>query len=430
MWLIIIHVVVDYQPVKYYICTMIKRKISNKLLSACKDSPVILIHGARQTGKSTLVKQHAAKDHPARYLTFDDPAVLSAAASNPMGFIENFHENLIIDEVQRVPDIFLAIKRLVDEKRKPGRFILTGSSNIFLLPKVSESLAGRIEVLNLFPLAQSEIAGSERNFIDLLFDKNFVMPSLRKKLTNLPTRIVRGGYPEILSRKDGERMNAWFNSYVTTIIQRDLRDLSNIEKLSDTDKLMRVLASRAGTLLNFSELSRVLTIPQTTLKRYIALLEMIFMIKLVPAWSGNLSKRLIRTPKLYLVDTGLLANLISFDDDRIVNDSLEWGRIIENFVLMEIIKESSWSKFSYSTYHFRSASGQEIDFVIERSDGALVALEVKASQKIDERTFSAIKMFADETKKHFLRGIVLYTGKDSIPFAKNLFALPINCIWD
>lgn len=409
---------------------MVTRKILNKLNNACKDSPVILIHGARQSGKSTLVKKFARDDRPARYLTFDDPTVLSAATSAPMDFLENFNDNLIIDEVQRVPEILLAIKRLVDEKRKPGRFILTGSSNIFLLPKVSESLAGRIEVLNLYPLSQSEIAGSQNNFIDSLFDKNFKMPTVQRKTSNLPARIVKGGYPEILSRKERDRTDAWFNSYVTTIIQRDLRELSNIEKLSDTDKLMRVLATRGGTLLNFAELSRVLTIPQTTLKRYIALLEMIFMIKLLPAWSGNLSKRLIRTPKLYLIDTGLLANLISFDQDRIVSDSLVWGRLVENFVLMEIIKESTWSKYNLSPYHFRSAAGQEIDFVIERSDGALVAIEVKASQKIDERTFASIKMFAEETKKHFLRGIVLYTGKDSIPFGNNLFALPINCFWD
>ena len=231
------------------------------------------------------------------------------------------------------------------------------------------------------------------------------------------------------TRKDRTRQNAWFKSYITTILQRDVRDIANIEKLSDLPKLLSLFASRAGTLLNFAELSRSSAIPQTTLKRYVGLLEAIFMIHILPAWSGNLSKRLIKTPKLYLNDTGLLSHLVGFEPDKILSDALSWGRLLENFVLMELMKQASWSKFNLSLYHFRSASGQEVDFVVERSDGKLIAIEVKATSKISSADFKQVKTFANETGKKFLKGIVFYTGREAIPFAKNLFALPVDLLW-
>ncbi len=405
---------------------MIHRKIKPRLLTALTDSPVVLVHGARQTGKSTLVKYLAENDYPARYLTFDDSGILSAAQNNPQDFIAGYKENLVIDEVQRVPEIFLAIKSLVDKNRKAGKFILTGSANVLVLPKVAESLAGRMEILKLHPLAQSEINKVEDNFIDVLFAGNFRPDYKEQKTNDLASRILTGGYPEMLLRKERERQNAWFKSYITTILQRDVRDIANIEKLSELPRLLSLLATRAGTLLNFAELSRSSTIPQTTLKRYISLLEAIFMIFILPAWSGNLSKRLIKTPKFYLNDTGLLSHLLGFEMNKILSDPLSWGRLMENFVIMELLKQASWSRFNLSLYHYRSASGQEVDFIIERSDGKLIAVEVKATAKITATDFTHIKVFADETGKRFLRGIVLYTGKEVIPFGKNLFAMPME----
>lgn len=408
---------------------MIQRKIKSKLLEALTDSPVVLVHGARQTGKSTLVKHIAENDYPARYLTFDDSGILSAAQNNPYDFISEYSENLVIDEVQRVPEIFLAIKSFVDKNRKAGKFILTGSANVLLLPKVSESLAGRIEILNLFPLSQCELSNANINLIDELFRNNLKPKDILRKKNNLANKVASGGFPEMLARKDRERQKAWFKSYITTILQRDVRDISNIEKLSDLPRLLSLFAARAGTLLNFAELSRSAAIPQTTLKRYTSLLEAIFMIYILPAWSGNLSKRLIKTPKLYLNDTGLLSHLAGFEQEKVLSDALSWGRMLENFVLMELLKQSSWSKFNLSLYHYRSASGQEVDFIIERSDGKLVAVEVKATAKIAASDFIHIKSFAEETGKKFLRGIVFYTGREAIPFAKNMYALPVETLW-
>src|SRR3989304_8165922 len=354
--MIIHHPVVDYPPSFHYVCSMIKRKITPKLIDALSDSPVVLVHGARQTGKSTLVKYLAENEYPSKYLTFDDPGILSAAQNNPSEFLSGYEDNLVIDEVQRVPEIFQTIKGLVDKKRKPGKYILTGSSNVLLIPKVSESLAGRMEILNLFPFSQNEITGSNYNFIDEAFKKDFKLTLNSKKKTDLIQRILTGGFPEMLLRKERARQDAWHKSYITTILQRDIRDIANIEKLSELPRLLKLFASRAGTLLNFAELSRSASIPQTTLKRYITLLEAVFMIPPLPAWSGNLSKRLIKTSKLYLSDTGLLTHLISFERDKILNDPLSWGRIVENFVLLELLKQSSWSNHNLSLYYFRTSS--------------------------------------------------------------------------
>ncbi len=407
---------------------MISRNIKSKLINALSDSPVILLHGARQTGKSTLVKYLAENEYPAKYLTFDDPGILSAAQNNPQEFLDGYDDNLVIDEVQKVPDIFAAIKISIDRKRKPGKYILTGSSNVFLLPKVSESLAGRIEILQLFPFSQNEITGSDFNLVDEIFKSEFKPTGKSRMKNDLVSKVITGGFPEMLLRKDRSRQAAWFKSYITTILQRDVRDISNIEKLSELPKLLSIFSARAGTLLNFAEFSRSAAIPQTTLKRYTALLEAVFMIYLLPAWSGNLSKRLIKTPKIYMSDTGLLTHLIGFEQDKILYDPLSWGRILENFVLVELLKQSSWSKFNLSLFHFRTSSGHEVDFVIERSDGKLIGIEVKASAKISAADFNHLHVFADETGKKFLRGIVIYTGKDAIPFGKNMDAIPIDML--
>src|SRR3990172_770381 len=247
---------------------MIKRKITPKLLEALSDSPVVLVHGARQTGKSTLVKYLADNVYPAKYLTFDDPGILSAARNNPYEFLLGYEDNLIVDEVQRVPEIFLAIKEAVDKKRKAGKYILTGSSNVLLLPKVSDSLAGRMEILSLYPFSQNEITGSDYNFIDEAFAKEFKMPAARRKKNDISARILSGGFPEMLTRKNRVRQDAWFKSYITAILQRDLRDIANVEKLSELPRLLNLFAARAGTLLNFAEISRSASIPQTTLRRY------------------------------------------------------------------------------------------------------------------------------------------------------------------
>ena len=410
---------------------MIQRKITPLLLEALKDTPVVMLTGARQTGKSTLVRWLASEGHPARYLTFDDATVFSAARNDPTGFLANLEGPVVLDEVQRVPGLFLAIKAEVDRHRQPGRFLLTGSANVLLLPSLSESLVGRMEILTLWPFSQGEKEGLPEGFINGLFKEN--LPALTGEPTSrsdLLTKIILpGGFPEILSRPLESRRRAWFGSYISTILQREVSHLAQIEGLTALPRLLSLLAVRNSSLLNFSELSRSTAIPQTTLKRYMSLLETTFLIQTVPPWSGNLTKRLVKSPKIFLTDTGLLGHLLGLRANPEINDSPYLGPLLENFVIMELQKQISWCQERTQLFHFRTQTGQEVDIILEDAQGRLVAIEVKASATVASQDFKSIKFLAEEVGKKFHRGLVLYTGKESIPFGPRLQALPVDALW-
>jgi len=408
---------------------MIKRNITDNLLAALADSPVVLLNGARQTGKSTLVKTLAVKEHPARYLTLDDTSVLSAIRHDPAGFLAGLDGPVVLDEIQRAPELFVAIKAEVDRKREPGRYLLTGSANVLMLPKLSESLAGRMEILSLWPLSQGELAGTREGFIDAVFSDTLKLsgPGTNDRFATLD-KIIQGGYPEAISRKTESRRRAWFNSYITTILQRDVRDLANIEGLTELPRLLSILATRAATLVNYSELSRSTTFPQSTLKRYMSLLEMTFLIQHLPAWSGNMGKRLVKASKLVVSDTGMLAYLLGTTSERMIKEGTI-GPLLENFIVMELRKQSTWSDTAPQMFHFRTQTGQEVDIVLEDASGRIVGVEVKSSATVGSEDFKGLKMLAEVTGDRFLRGIVLYTGREAIPYGQKLFALPVDCLW-
>lgn len=409
---------------------MIKRNITLNIIDALTDTPVVLLNGARQTGKSTLVKWLSETHHPARYITLDDSNILSAAVADPAGFLAGFHEPLIIDEIQRAPELFLAIKSIVDKHRKPGRFLLTGSANVLLLPKLADTLAGRMEIISLWPFSQGEIGSSKEHFVDTLFLKKMPTPKFKALDKNeLLTKVLCGGFPEVLKRTSLSRRKAWFSSYITTILQRDIRDLSNIEGLATIPRLLSVLGARACSVLNFSELSRTAGIPQSTLKRYIILLEATFLLNLLPAWSGNFTKRLVKSPKIILNDTGLLSHVIGLDKNRLSTSPELTGPLLENFVAMELKKQISWSINEAKMFHFRTQTGREVDIVLEDAAGQIVGIEVKSSYNVKAGDFGGLKTLAGETGKRFIRGILLYTGQEYVPFGKNLFALPMNTVW-
>jgi predicted AAA+ superfamily ATPase len=409
---------------------MYRRNITDKVFEALQDTPVVFLNGARQTGKSTLVQMLTQDKHPAKYLTFDDSNVLAAASTDPAGFIAGLEGALVIDEVQRVPDLFLAIKAEVDRNRKPGRFLLTGSANILLLPKLAESLVGRMEILTLWPLSQGEIKSCKEAFIDRLFSKKTIsVESTSLATSTLVKKILSGGFPEVLSRTNANRQKAWFGSYVTTILQRDVRDISNIEGLTSIPRLLSLVASRTCGLLNYAELSRSFSIPQSTLKRYLSLLETTFLIKLLPAWSGNLGKRLVKSPKILLTDTGLIAHLIGVDQQRLKEEPQLLGALLENFAAMELVKQIGWSKVQPQLFHFRTQTGQEVDFLLEDSAGRIVGIEVKASSTVRTDDLKGLRMLADSVGDKFMRGIVLYCGSDYVPFGSKLAALPMSELW-
>jgi predicted AAA+ superfamily ATPase len=411
---------------------MYRRAMTPLLLDALGDRPVVLLNGARQVGKSTLAQEVDATTRPARYLTLDDAAVLAAASQDPAGFLAGLTGPVTLDEVQRAPDLFLAIKAEVDRDRRPGRFLLTGSADFLLLPRVSESLAGRMEILTLWPLSQGEIEGRPEGFVDALFGPDLAPPPISQPAEDreaILARALLGGYPEVVPKESAARRRAWFSSYVTTILQRDVRDLANIEGLTALPRLLSLLATRAASLLNYSELSRSSGLPHTTLKRYFALLEATFLVQLLPAWASNLSKRLTKSPKILFADTGLLAHSLGLDAARLAREPELAGLLLENFVLMEIKKQAAWSAVQPRLFHYRTLAGQEVDLILEDAAGRCVGIEVKASATLGARDVQPLKDLAQALGKRFVRGIVLYTGKTAVPFGERLHALPLSTLW-
>lgn len=404
---------------------MLPRNIHDSALDALSDSPVVLINGARQTGKSTLA-QSLRPD--IRYLTLDDPAVLAAALADPFGFIAGFDGPVCLDEVQRAPEIFLAIKAAVDKQRTAGRFLLTGSANVLLLPKMADSLAGRMEILELWPLAQCEIARQPFSLIDDLFAGNFA-DSYPFERNDFIARLLAGGYPEALARRSERRREAWFDSYLATILQRDVRDLSQIDGLTELPKLMQVLAARSGGLFNVAELSRTSGIPQTTLKRYLTLLETLFLIRLVPAWSSNLGKRLQKSPKLFISDYGLMAHLQGLGAANVQAEHGLPGDLVEAFVHAELAKHQTWAEKRTSLMHYRTTTGMEVDFVLENRRSELLGIEVKAATTVVAKDFNGLRHLRETTPTQFKRGILLYTGEQVVRFDEQLIAVPVSMIW-
>jgi predicted AAA+ superfamily ATPase len=404
---------------------MIPRRIQQNAQDALSDTPVVLINGARQTGKSTL----AQKIQPGcRYLTLDDSAVLTAAQADPFGFINAMDDPVCLDEVQRAPEIFLAIKAAVDKHRTPGRFLLTGSANALLLPQLADSLAGRMEVLELWPLAQTEIERNSHSLVDDLFSGNFA-DSYPFSRNDFIIRLIRGGYPVALQRNNDKRRAAWFDNYLTTILQRDVQDLARIEGLSELPNLLRLLATRSGSLLNIAELSRTTRIAQTTLQRYLTLLQTLFLVRLVPAWFSNLGKRIQKTPKVFISDYGLIAHLQGYDTAYLQAELGLPGDLVESFVFAELCKHQSWAEQSTLLMHYRTSTGVEVDFILENKRKELVGIEVKAATTVVNKDLNGLRHLRETVPQQFKRGILLYTGEQVIHFDESLVAVPISLFW-
>jgi hypothetical protein len=411
---------------------MLHRHLTGRVLEALADTPAVLVNGARQTGKSTLVHSAEFAGQNRQYLTFDDPGILAAAKRDPNGFVAGLNMPITLDEVQHVPEIFSVIKAAIDRKRQAGHFLLTGSANVMLLPKLSESLAGRMEVLTLWPFSQGELHRVRESFVDTLFSQKLVgwagkiATVTRDELLEIA---LAGGYPLAIARRSATRRDAWFQSYVMTMLQRDIRDLANIADVTAVPRLLSVVAARAGGLLNFADLSRSVALPQTTLKRYFALLEGTFLVQLLRPWARNLGKRIIQTPKVYLNDTGLLAYLLGATVDRLKAEGNLAGAVLENFVLMELRKQSTWSTTQPDLFYWRTASGQEVDVVLEDRAGRVVGVEVKAAATLSANDLRGLQALATAAGKHWVRGVVFYTGTEVIPFSANLHGVPMSRLW-
>lgn len=409
----------------------VERTITPRLLAALGDTPAVMLLGPRQAGKSTLVQEIAAGPHPAEYVTLDDLRTLEAARRDPHNFIESAGGPLVIDEIQRAPELLLPIKAGIDRDRRPGRFILTGSAQVMLLPNVAESLAGRIEVHTLWPFSQAEIEGVPAKIVDLLFaarvEKTPQVPESGREDTI--ERIMRGGFPDAASRPPDRRVE-WLEAYLTTIVQRDLRELANIERLTEVPAVLASLASRVRAPLNKTALSSAVGIPRTSLDRYLTMVEHAFLIRRLPAWHTNRVKQITKAPKILLSDSALLAHLLHADQGRLDREDPLLGSMLECFVGMELAKQiSSGPAPRPSLLHMRAASGIEIDFILERSDGCLVGVEVKASATVRGEDFKHLTTVRDRVGDRFVRGVVLYTGGEHLVFGERLEAWPLAMLW-
>lgn len=408
----------------------VARAITPRLLTALSDTPAVMLVGPRQAGKSTLVQSLAGGPHPARYLSLDDLRTLDAARRDPVGLIEGADGPLIIDEIQRAPELLLPIKASIDRDRRPGRFILTGSAQVMLLPTVSESLAGRVEVHTLWPFSQAEIEGVPGRIVELLLDDcPRPGPVPASACEDLIGRIARGGFPEAVARATNRR-EEWLASYLTVIVQRDLRDLANIERLAEVPAVLASLASRVRAPLNKTEVSSSVGIPRTSLDRYLTLLEHVFLVHRLPAWHSNRIKQIAKAPKLLLSDSALLIHLLRTDARRLTQDGTLLGSVLECFVGMELAKQLSAARTRASLMHMRTATGAEVDFILEGADGRIAGIEVKASATVRGEDFKHLAAVRDRIgDERFIRGVVLYTGGERLPFGERLEAWPLSTLW-
>lgn len=411
---------------------MIWRYLQNHLLDSLRHFPVVLLTGARQVGKSTLAQKLIGKDWEARYLTLDDRAVLDGALRDPDGLVSATPTPVVLDEVQKAPDLLRAIKRRVDRERVAGQYLLTGSANLMTLASVSETLAGRVAVHTLMPFCWPERL--ERPAPTILKDL-FEAESSAALLKKLPktsgndarkeiiSTILSGGYPEPALMKSPEVRHRWFASYRQTYLERDLLDIKSVENIPDFNRLLSLVAFRTGGLLNLSDLSRETGLPFTTLRRYVSLLEVTYQVFRLTPYHANIGKRLVKTPKIFMNDTGMACYLRGVDDWPGLEHQGQAGSMVETWAASEILKLMAMTDYRFHLFFWRTHGGHEVDFLLEFG-GKLVAIEVKWSSRVHESSLVSLNRCHDDLKGRLLRSVILYSGTEVVPLSPKVVAIP------
>ena len=404
---------------------LLKRKALKKATEILKETQILYINGIRQCGKSTLAMQLASQIG-FTYSSFDSPSILSAAKHDPQGFIENIQSSIVIDEVQMVPEIFRPLKMFIDEQRRKNtnqqlKILLIGSANILALPKLADSLVGRMQIMTLYPFSYSEFSNS--TFLNDAFSGNFRFKNHPR--TNITSMIRKATFPE-LSLKLDANTSRWFDTYLTTLLTRDIRDITNIARTSDMYTMLKILATRTGSLINEASLARDCNMNLMTFRRYRNILENIFVIQRAFPWFRNIGKRFVKSTKNYFTDTCMLCNLLGVDLSTIKEkDPSLFGHILENFVFTELIKNMDEQMH---LFHFHTITNKEVDFVLEKNNGDLIGIEVKSKSNVSEKDFEGIKELKNIAGSSFKCGIILYLGNSTIPFAQDMFAVPITIL--
>jgi len=407
---------------------IIPRFVETRLVEALEDSPAVLIHGPRQSGKTTLA-QMVGKKRGYRYFNLDDDVLRGAAEEDPMGFVGDLPSRTILDEVQRVPTLFTALKSAIDGDRSPGRFLLTGSANVLLVPTLADSLAGRMDIIRLFP-SQRELNNKTPTFLDALFSGNFKIQQYERLQQQLPQRIVAGGYPAALARSAPRRRAAWYRDYVDAIVQRDVRDLARIASLNALPRLLTLIAGQTSRLLNISDLAAPFQVSRPTIRDYVTLLEKVFLVEELPPWHTNRLSRLVKTPKLHIGDTGLAAALLGVNAKDLAVDRELLGQFLETFIYQELRRESSGHEDDIRFHHFRDKDGYEVDLVLEKGTRQIAGVEVKAAATVTNSDFRGLRKLASAAQNRFVAGVVLYDGEHSVSFGDSLYAVPIRRLWE
>jgi len=404
-----------------------RRYIEKNVTEALEDTRVVLVVGPRQAGKTTLMRQFVSDDRP--YLTLDDPATFNRAKSDPVEFIRSLNK-AVIDEIQRAPELMMVIKESVDRDTRPGRFLLTGSANVMALPTVGDSLAGRIEIVTLLPLSQAEITGSPGRMIDRLFTGEG--PALQGSPIfgdPLLQAVLKGGYPEALRRASASRRSIWLQDYLALVLDRDVRDIANIDQLDKLPTLMRMLGEQAGQLVNMRALSVALGISAPTVARYVTVLERMFLIRQIRPWFSNRLSRLIKSPKLHMVDSGLLATLRDATTANLATDRSRLGPLLESFVVSEVLKSLSWNETRAEISHFRTKEQDEVDLVLEDARGRIIGIEVKAAATLRPNDFSGLRKLQEAAGEKFVQGVLLHDHDRVTPYSEKIRAAPVSLLW-
>ncbi len=420
----------------YY--NMVKRHITSLVQQSLNDFPSVLLNGARQVGKSTLAQQLVAEGLFDDYVTLDDLLVLEAAETDPEGFISQYPGKIVVDEIQRVPKLLIAIKKKIDEDPRPGRYLLTGSANVLSYPKVAESLAGRMDIISLEGLSLGELyqRAHSTDLLNDLFDGIEVedlISKWKKQSKNLPLinkeslcpYIFFGGFPTSIAKKSVGFSERWFSAYLKSYVERDVRDLSRLLDVVSFSKLFRLAGNNTGNLLNIKKLGSDIGIDQRTVSRYIEILTMTFQINLLNPWFGNAKKRLVKTPKVYCNDSGFACFLAGINQPKDLMTHSQSGALAETWLWSELRKILVYLP-SVQAGFYRTHQGKEVDFLLSKGNRC-VGIEFKWTDSIRSHDFNGLKDMQSAIGPN-TRGIVLYTGKEIIPYTKDLFAVPVNCL--
>lgn len=405
------------------------RLLASAVREALEDAPVVCLLGPRQCGKTTLVQQ-LAPNRP--YISLDDLNLRRVAHRDPVGFVASLPHAITLDEAQFVPVLLPSIKLAVDRDRRPGRFLLTGSSNLLLAPQVTESLAGRMEIIQLYPLTEAEKERKSGQFLKVLLANGFrsgIGDTSSTGGSTLPERIVSGGYPEALTRSPS-RARQWRRQYLRGIVERDIRDVARVKHIDELARLIEIQAIRSATLWNSSNAARSLGLRRETVDQYLAVLERLYLVRRLPAWHRNEAKRLVRAPKVHLLDSGLAASLAGLTAEDWLGQRDRMGRLLESFAVQQIIAQGAWTDPDLRFWHYRDKDQVEVDLVVTRGRKTW-GVEIKAADSLASRDGRGLRRLATACGEDFQSGVLLYNGSDVLPLqGDTLLAVPLSSLWD